>query len=46
MISGYEFIACWCGLDEPCHGDVLLDLACGPLPGPESPDVLHPCCQG
>jgi hypothetical protein len=20
-------IACWCGLDEPCHGDVLLEAA-------------------
>lgn len=20
-------LACWCGLDEPCHADVLLDLA-------------------
>jgi hypothetical protein len=22
-------IACWCDLDEPCHGDVLLELANG-----------------
>jgi hypothetical protein len=20
-------LACWCPLDEPCHGDVLLDIA-------------------
>ena len=20
-------LACWCGLNEPCHGDVLLELA-------------------
>lgn len=20
-------VACWCGLDKPCHGDVYLDLA-------------------
>lgn len=20
-------IGCWCGLDQPCHGDVLLELA-------------------
>jgi hypothetical protein len=20
-------LACWCSLDEPCHADVLLDLA-------------------
>ena len=22
-------LACWCGLDEPCHADVLLELANG-----------------
>ena len=22
-------VACWCPLDEPCHGDVLLELAAG-----------------
>lgn len=22
-------LACWCGLDEPCHGDVLLEIANG-----------------
>jgi len=21
-----DFIACWCKTDEPCHGDVLIDL--------------------
>jgi hypothetical protein len=20
-------LACWCALDEPCHGDVLLEIA-------------------
>ena len=20
-------LACWCGLDQPCHADVLLELA-------------------
>jgi len=20
-------LACWCGLDEPCHADVLLEIA-------------------
>jgi len=20
-------VACWCGLDQPCHGDVWLELA-------------------
>jgi hypothetical protein len=23
-------LACWCRLDEPCHADVLLELANGP----------------
>lgn len=22
-------LACWCPLDQPCHADVLLVLACG-----------------
>jgi uncharacterized protein DUF4326 len=24
-------LACWCGLDVPCHADVLLDLANRPV---------------
>jgi hypothetical protein len=24
-------LACWCGLDQPCHADVLLDLANSPV---------------
>jgi hypothetical protein len=24
-------LACWCPLDQPCHADVLLDLANGPI---------------
>jgi hypothetical protein len=24
-------LACWCPLGEPCHGDVLLELANGPI---------------
>ncbi len=24
-------LACWCGLSDPCHADVLLELANGPL---------------
>ena len=27
-IKGHD-LACWCGLDEPCHADVLLELANG-----------------
>ena len=23
----YEFVACWCRLDEPCHVDLLIDYA-------------------
>jgi len=23
-------LACWCPLDQPCHADVLLDVANGP----------------
>ena len=25
-------LACWCRLDQACHGDILLDLANRPLP--------------
>jgi len=24
-------LACWCPLDQPCHGDVLLEIANGEL---------------
>ena len=24
-------LACWCPLDQPCHADVLLELANGPM---------------
>jgi hypothetical protein len=24
-------LACWCALDHPCHADVLLEIANGPL---------------
>jgi hypothetical protein len=24
-------LACWCALDQPCHADVLLELANAPL---------------
>lgn len=26
-------VACWCGLDAPCHGDVYLELANAEVPG-------------
>jgi len=25
-------LVCWCPLDQPCHADVLLELANGPTP--------------
>lgn len=27
-LRGHD-IACWCGLDQPCHGDVILELSNG-----------------
>jgi hypothetical protein len=24
-------LACWCSLDQPCHADVLLEMANGPI---------------
>jgi uncharacterized protein DUF4326 len=30
-------LACWCPLNQPCHADVLLELANAPLPGQTSP---------
>lgn len=29
QLHGKDFIACWCPLDEPCHADVLLEIANG-----------------
>lgn len=31
-------LACWCALDQPCHADVLLELANAPL-ACEAPDA-------
>ncbi|NIQ88771.1 MAG: DUF4326 domain-containing protein [Deltaproteobacteria bacterium] len=28
ILRGHD-LACWCALDEPCHADVLLELANG-----------------
>jgi len=28
MLDGYD-LACWCPLDQPCHADVLLEIANG-----------------
>ena len=30
-------LACWCRLGEPCHADVLLELAGAPLPKESAP---------
>ena len=27
-LAGWD-LACWCPLDQPCHGDVLLEIANG-----------------
>lgn len=38
-------LACWCPLDEPCHADVLLDLANRPrgdMVGTRADYVVHP----
>jgi uncharacterized protein DUF4326 len=26
-LRGKDFVACWCPLDQPCHADVLLEIA-------------------
>lgn len=33
FLKGHD-LACWCPLDQPCHADVLLELA-----NPSSPQV-------
>jgi hypothetical protein len=30
QLAGHD-LACWCSLDQPCHADVLLKLANGPV---------------
>lgn len=29
VIREAKCVACWCAVGEPCHGDVLIELACG-----------------
>jgi hypothetical protein len=31
---GGKDVACWCGLEERCHGDVLMAIANRPAPAP------------
>lgn len=38
-------LACWCPLDQPCHGDVLLELANMPVES-EAVPALCPECRG
>jgi hypothetical protein len=33
-LRGHD-LACWCPLDQPCHADVLLELANAPAPARE-----------
>jgi hypothetical protein len=28
-LEGKDFVACWCALDEPCHGDLYIRIASG-----------------
>lgn len=30
QLRGHD-LACWCPLDQPCHADVLLELANAPI---------------
>lgn len=47
-------LACWCPLDQPCHADVLLEIANEPLQSevtaeridPDCRDGKHPACPG
>ncbi len=25
-LAGFDYLACWCPLDQPCHVDILLEL--------------------
>lgn len=27
-LEGKSFVACWCTVDEPCHGDLYIEIAC------------------
>lgn len=31
QLAGHDLV-CWCPLDQPCHADVLLNIANGPTP--------------
>ena len=42
VLGGHD-LACWCAVDQPCHGDVLLDLANRDA---AAPDDLPPVERG
>lgn len=39
-------LACWCALDAPCHADVLLELANGPVCEPLDAPPATPLATG
>jgi hypothetical protein len=39
-------LACWCPLDQPCHADVLLELANGPPRGEEAHSADREASRG
>lgn len=39
-LAGHD-LACWCGLDRPCHADVLLEVA-NPKPGCANTETKPP----
>ena len=38
QLRGHD-LACWCPLDQPCHADVLLELAHAPIATPKTRDA-------
>jgi hypothetical protein len=38
VLRGHD-LACWCPLDEPCHADVLLELANRPVASARDQDI-------
>lgn len=40
-VLGGKNLACWCALDQPCHADVLLELANAPHPPSQPADTTR-----
>jgi hypothetical protein len=38
-------LACWCPLDEPCHADVLLQIANARNPSARNPSARNPSAR-